>query len=91
VGEGGIDATQFQVDWGNRKVICPAGKRSVAWLECQTKEPYPRPVVKVKFRRKDCFSCENCTRCVRSETGAPRQLLLQAKEFHEALKKTRSM
>jgi transposase len=28
---------------------------------------------------------------VRSKTGAPRQLLLQAKEFHEALKKTRSI
>jgi transposase len=88
--EGGIDATQFEVDWNNRKVICPTGKRSADWLECQTKEPYPRRVVKVKFRRKDCVNCENRTRCVRSKTGAPRQLLLQAKEFHEALKKTRS-
>ena len=88
--EGGIDATQFEVEWDHRKVICPTGKRSVAWLECQTKQPYPRQVVKVKFRRKDCLNCENRARCVRSETGAPRQLLLQAKEFHEALKKTRS-
>jgi transposase len=89
--EGGIDATQFEVDWDNRKVICPAGKRSADWLECQTKEPYSRRVVKVKFRRKDCFNCENRSKCVRSNTGAPRQLLLQAKEFHEALKKTRSI
>jgi transposase len=88
---GGLDATQFEVDWDNRKVLCPAGKRSVAWLECQTKEPYSRRVVKVKFRRKDCFGCENRTHCVRSKTGAPRQLLLQAGEFHEALKETRAM
>ena len=88
--EGGIDAAQFGVDWDNRKVICPAGKRSAAWLECQTKEPYLRQVVKVKFRRKDCLNCENRSQCVRSETGAPRQLPPPAKEFHEALKKTRS-
>jgi transposase len=89
--EGGLDATQFEVDWDNRKVLCPAGKRSVAWLECQTKEPYSRRVIKVKFKRKDCFNCENRIRCVRSKTGAPRQLLLQAREFHEALKETRAM
>jgi transposase len=88
---GGIDATQFKVDWNNRKAICPAGKRSVDWVECQLKERNPRPVIKVKFRRKDCIDCANRTRCVRSETGAPRQLLLQAKMFHEAIKKTRAI
>jgi transposase len=31
---GGIDATQFEVDWENRQAICPAGRRSVDWLEC---------------------------------------------------------
>jgi transposase len=89
--EGGLDATQFEVDWDNQKVLCPAGKRSADWLECLTKEPYSRRVVKVKFRRRDCFDCENRTRCVRSKTGAPRQLLLQSREFHEALKETRVM
>lgn len=89
--EGGIDATQFEVDWDNRKVICPASKQSVAWLECQIKEPYSRRIVKVKFRRKDCLNCENRNKCVRSKTGAPRQLLLQAREFHEALRETRAM
>ncbi len=88
---GGLDATQFEVDLDHRKVICPAGKRSVAWLECLTKEPYSRRVIKVKFRRKDCFNCENRASCVRSKTGAPRLLLLQAKEFHEAFKKTRAV
>ena len=87
----GLDATQFEVDWDNQKVLCPAGKRSADWLECLTKDPYSRRVVKVKFRRRDCFDCENRTRCVRSKTGAPRQLLLQSREFHEALKETRVM
>lgn len=89
--EGGFDAAQFQVDWDDRKVICPAGKRSVDWVECQTKEPQPRQIVKVKFRRKDCLSCESRAKCVRSKNGGPRQVLLQAKEFHEALEKTRKL
>jgi transposase len=88
---GGIDATQFEVDWDNRQAICPAGKRSVGWFECQLKERNPRRVVKVKFRRKDCINCKNRARCVQSDIGAPRQLLLQAREFHEALKKTRAL
>jgi transposase len=49
--EGGIEATQFEIDRDQRKVTCPVGRRSAAWLERQTKEPYPRQVVKVKFRR----------------------------------------
>jgi transposase len=89
--EGGFDASQFQVDWGNRKVVCPAGKRSVDWVECQTKEPQPRQIVKVKFRRHDCLSCENRTKCVRSKVGGPRQVLLQAKVFHQALEHTREL
>jgi transposase len=89
--EDGIDAAQFEVDWDHRQVICPAGKRSVGWLECQLKERNPRRVVKVKFHRKDCLNCESRVRCVRSEIGAPRQLLLQAEEFHEAIKKTRAL
>jgi transposase len=88
---GGIDAAQFEVDWDDQKVLCPAGKRSVSWLECQLEERNLCRVVKVKFRRKDCLSCANRARCVRSEIGAARQLLLQAREFHEAIKKTRTL
>jgi len=88
---GGIDATQFEIDWENRKVLCPAGKQSAEWYECQLKERNPRRVVKIKFRGKDCLNCENRFRCVQSQIGAPRKLLLQAREFHEAIKKTRAM
>ena len=63
---GGIDATQFEIDWDDRKVLCPAGKRSVEWYECYLKERNPRRVVKVKFKRKDCLNCVNRARCVRS-------------------------
>jgi Transposase DDE domain len=89
--EGGLDAGQFQIDWNNRQAVCPAGKRSVDWHECQTNQQQPRQIVKVKFGHKDCLSCENRTQCVRSKTGGPRQLLLQAKAYHQALEQARAL
>ena len=88
---GGIDATQFQIDWDNRQAICPAGNRSLKWLDGKIKGLYPRQVVRVQFSRKDCLNCKNRDRCVRSKVGGARQLLLPSKEIYLALKKTRSM
>ncbi len=34
--EGGIEATQFQIDWDNQKARCPMGKQSAYWSEYQT-------------------------------------------------------
>jgi transposase len=89
--EGGLDATQFQIDWNDQHAVCPTGKRSVHWQECQTKEQHPRQIVKVKFAQKDCLSCEKRCQCVRSKTGGPRQLLLQAKAYHQALEQARAL
>lgn len=89
--EGGFDTTQFEIDWDNRQVSCPAGKQNVFWYEHKTKEHYRRTVIKVKFRRKDCLICQSRIKCVRSQTGAARQLLLPPKALHEALEKTRTL
>jgi transposase len=88
---GGIDATQFQIDWDNRQAVCPADRSSAEWLEGQIKGRYSRPVVRIRFSREDCLDCKNRDRCVRSKTGNARQLLLPSKELYLALKKTRSM
>lgn len=88
---GGIDATQFQIDWDNRQAICPAGNRSVQWLDGKIEGLYSRRVVRVKFSRKDCLNCKNRDRCVRSKVGGARQLLLPSKELYLALKKARSI
>jgi hypothetical protein len=29
--EGGIDASQFHIDWDHQQAICPAGQRSINW------------------------------------------------------------
>lgn len=88
---GGIDATQFQIDWDNRQAVCPADKKSVEWLDSQIKGRYARRVVRIKFGRQDCLNCENRAQCVRSKVGGARQLLLPPQELYLALKKTRSM
>jgi transposase len=88
---GGYDRTQFQIDWDHRKVRCPEGKTSTYWNESESREQYPRRVVKVKFGQKDCRDCVNRAKCVKSKTGAARQLLLPTRGLYEALEKTRNL
>jgi transposase len=89
VRERGFDSSQFEIDWDRQQVRCPAGKQSVYWYEHEPKERYRRSIVKVRFDRRDCLSCERRAKCVRSQSGAARQLVLPAKALHEALTKTR--
>jgi transposase len=85
--EGGIDAAQFQIDWDNRQARCPAGKQSAYWSEYQTKQ-YARPVVKIRFRNRDCAQCLNRQQCVRNKK-AGRSLQIPGREIYEALEQTR--
>lgn len=89
--EGGFDAAQFRIDWDRQQAHCPAGKQSVYWYEHEPKERYRRSVIKVRFRRQDCLTCEQRAKCVRSQTGAARQLIVPTKALHEALEKTRKL
>ncbi len=86
--EGGIDASQFQIDWDNRQARCPMGKQSVYWHEYQTKE-YSRPVVKIRFKNEDCADCLSRQQCVRNKK-AGRSLQIPGRELYEALEQTRS-
>jgi transposase len=84
---GGIDAAQFQIDWDNHQARCPAGKQSAYWSEYQTKE-YARPVVKIRFRNRDCAECLNRQQCVRNKK-AGRSLQIPSREMYQALEQTR--
>jgi transposase len=86
--EGGYDTTQFQVDWENQKAVCPQGKQSVYWYEHQPKQS-AHPLVKIKFAQKDCQSCLNRSKCVRSETGVARSLHLPGTGYYQALEQSR--
>jgi len=85
---GGIDASQFQIDWDNHQARCPMGKQSVYWHEYQTKE-YARPVIKIKFRNQDCADCLSRQQCVRNKK-AGRSLQIPGRDLYEALAQTRN-
>jgi transposase len=88
---GGYDQAQFQIDWSNQTAVCPEGKRSVYWYKHQTNERYSRPVVTVRFNRKDCRDCSNRDKCVKSKSGAGRSLNLPPRPLYEALETTRNL
>lgn len=85
--EGGIDASQFQIDWDKKQARCPLGKQSAYWHEYQTKE-YARSVVKIRFRNEDCLNCVSRPKCVRNKK-AGRSLQIPSREMYEALEQTR--
>ncbi|MCA1638374.1 MAG: IS1182 family transposase [Acidobacteria bacterium] len=85
--ERGIDAAQFQIDWDNRQARCPMGKQSAYWSEYQTRE-YSTPVVKIRFKPRDCAVCVSRKQCVRSKK-AGRSLQIPGREMYEALEQTR--
>jgi transposase len=84
--EGGLDKSQFQVDWERKVVTCPSGKQSISWLP----NTYPDNGIdwEARFARKDCTPCPMRSRCTKSK-AEPRIIGLQSREKHEALQEAR--
>jgi transposase len=84
--EGGLDKSQFQVDWERKVVTCPSGKKSISWLP----NTYPDNGLdwEARFARKDCTPCPMRSRCTKSKVE-PRIIGLQSREKHEALQEAR--
>ena len=53
--QGGHDSRQFVIDWENECAVCPQGQTSCSWSLAQTGSQ--RPVVKIKFRQRECAAC----------------------------------
>ena len=83
--EGGLSLEHFQIDWEQKYAQCPAGKRSIGWLESQR---LGKPITKVQFSQSDCRDCPFRPQCTRSKT-AGRMLTLKARESHELLMRAR--
>ena len=92
--EGGYDQAQFVVDWDKEQVLCPEGKASVWWGTDRPKGkncgPNERPRIKVRFSQRDCTPCPHRAKCVRSEAGLARTLMMPAREYFEALRQART-
>jgi transposase len=84
--EGGLTKAAFRVDWDQRVVTCPAGKRSISWLP--NTWPEDGMVFEVRFARRDCTTCALRSLCTRAKRE-PRILGLQARAQFEALQGAR--
>jgi len=61
----GFDKSQFQVDWQQRVVTCPAGKQSLSWHENSYKQN--GIIWEARFARKDCSPCPHRAQCTRAK------------------------
>jgi transposase len=85
---GGIDASQFLIDWDHHHAICPQGHRSVSWTPAVDNRT--RDVIKIRFSTRDCQACPLVTRCTFSRSRAPRRLLtIRPQAQHQALQTAR--
>ena len=66
--EGGLDKSQFTVDWERQEVTCPAGKRSASWVP--NTHPKNGVVIEALFARKDCLPCPLRPLCTRAKVGS---------------------
>ena len=78
----GFDVANFRVDWDNKTVSCPEGRKSMRWS--QTKTARGRKMIHVDFAPDDCAACPSRLLCTRAK-DLPRTLTLQPKEEHEAI------
>jgi transposase len=82
--EGGIDASQFLIDWERKQARCPQGKTSVSWTP--TVDAYKQEVIKIRFSTKDCHVCPLLAHCTFSHSRVPRRLLtIRPRDQYEAL------
>jgi transposase len=93
--EGGVDRSQFRIDWEKRQTTCPEGKTSLPWPAETVRrntihgKRYEYPATYVRFSVRDCQPCPSRARCVRSP-GKGRTLTLGSRLHEEALQLARS-
>ena len=83
--EGGLSLEHFHINWDQQYAQCPAGKRSIGWLEAQRAG---KPITKVQFSQFDCRDCPLRAQCTKSKSSG-RMLMLKSRESHELLVRAR--
>jgi transposase len=86
VQEGAFLATDFTVEWDQRRVRCPEGHGSTNWGEYREKTT-GRTFIRAGFSPGDCRPCPARSRCTRA---ASRRLNLHPRAEHEAIAATRA-
>ncbi len=78
----GFAAENFQIDWQQKRAICPAKKESSSWtpaLDARKQE-----VIKIKFSRKDCLPCPLRPKCTRAKKSPRCTITLRAERQYQA-------
>lgn len=83
--EQGIALSCFAIDWEAQTATCPQGKVSRSWRERVEKG---KPVIQVRFCKRDCAACPTRSQCTRSKNYA-RVLTLKPQAQYEALEAAR--
>lgn len=83
---GGIDRSQFLIDWEHQQATCPQDRVSCSWIPQQRADGYT--TIKIKFRRADCADCPVRPRCTRDQTKGRTLTVLRQPHF-EALQAAR--
>lgn len=85
--EGGIDSSQFQIDWQRQHATCPMGKISISWREyVKSTGPY----IRARFSQSDCQPCKLRSRCTKSQSKYGRTVAFKTQVEYEALENARA-
>jgi len=80
--QGGHDSRQFVIDWENERAVCPQGHTSCSWSLAQTRSQ--RPVVKIKFRQRECAACPALALCTDNREKRRTLTILAPQAHYEA-------
>ncbi|EDX83258.1 Transposase, IS4 family protein [Synechococcus sp. PCC 7335] len=84
----GYDLSHFQINWKQRQMVCPEGKKSIGWTPA--KDAWNNDTIRVKFSRTDCRLCPNRGLCTKRKTE-PRSVTLRPHAVHKAIQANRRL
>jgi len=83
----GFAVSDFEIDWENKRAICPQGKVSGRWQEARA--VYGMEIVYIDFLKRDCSVCLSMSDCTKAKTQR-RTITVNARPYHEALQEARA-
>lgn len=82
----GYSSDDFQIDWENKKAICPMGIANDRWRPA--KDRFKNSIIYIRFPQAKCIVCESRSLCTRSKKGY-RTLGIRPQAQYEALQESR--
>ncbi|WNZ45287.1 IS1182 family transposase [Leptolyngbya boryana CZ1] len=83
----GFSLSDFQIDWQQQRVYCPAGQQNSTWRVGQ--DGAGQPAVFVRFPKQQCLVCPLRTECTRSHKTGARALTFKPQQDFQMLQAAR--